>query len=246
MDVFQADLHIHSVLSPCGSLEMSPVNIIATAIQQKLDIIGITDHNSTRHGPIVKKIGDRNGIFVLQGAEVTTREEIHCLTFFENEKELSVFQKYISDYLPFVQNNPEYFGFQVIVDEKENILEEIETLLLVGINQSIDEVAKTVRNLNGILIPAHIDRPRNGLLSQLGFMPDHIIPDAIEISGTNNKTHFLSTNPEFIKYAVIKSSDAHRLSQIGYHRTGFILKEISYNEIVMALHQEQGRGIVEL
>src|SRR5271157_2076619 len=133
MDVFQADLHIHSVLSPCGSLEMSPVNIIATAIQQKLDIIGITDHNSTRHGPIVKKIGDRNGIFVLQGAEVTTREEIHCLTFFENEKELSVFQKYISDYLPFVQNNPEYFGFQVIVDEKENILEEIETLLLVGI-----------------------------------------------------------------------------------------------------------------
>lgn len=246
MDVFQADLHIHSVLSPCGNLEMSPVNIVAQASRQKLDIIGITDHNSTKHGPIIKRLGDQNGIFVLLGAEVTTREEIHCLTFFENEELLNKFQNYLSDYLPFIKNNPDYFGFQVVVDEEEHILEDIESLLIVGIDQSIEEVEKTVRSLNGIFIPAHIDRLRNGLLSQLGFMPDHLTPDAIELSGTSNRTRFINTYPEFQKYSLIMSSDAHALSQIGRHRTGFRLEEISYREIVLALHQEQGRGVVAL
>ena len=47
MDI-RADLHIHTVLSPCGDLEMSPENILHFAQIQGLNMIGITDHNSTR------------------------------------------------------------------------------------------------------------------------------------------------------------------------------------------------------
>ena len=39
MNTYRADLHIHSVLSPCGDLEMSPRNIVAEAAQKGLDII---------------------------------------------------------------------------------------------------------------------------------------------------------------------------------------------------------------
>lgn len=81
MNQYKADLHIHTLLSPCGDLEMSPRNIISAAKQRGLHIIGITDHNSTFQAPLVKELGQEAGLFVLCGAEVTTREEIHCLAF---------------------------------------------------------------------------------------------------------------------------------------------------------------------
>ena len=64
MDI-RADLHIHTVLSPCGDLEMSPENILYFAQVQGLNMIGITDHNSTRQAPIIRDYGKTKGIFVL-------------------------------------------------------------------------------------------------------------------------------------------------------------------------------------
>ena len=62
MDI-RADLHIHTVLSPCGDLEMSPENILHFAQIQGLNMIGITDHNSTRQAPIIRDYGKTKGIF---------------------------------------------------------------------------------------------------------------------------------------------------------------------------------------
>lgn len=45
MKFFKGDLHIHSCLSPCADLEMSPKNIIRKAKEEKIDIIAICDHN---------------------------------------------------------------------------------------------------------------------------------------------------------------------------------------------------------
>lgn len=80
MDI-RADLHIHTVLSPCGDLEMSPENILHFAQIQGLNMIGITDHNSTRQAPIIRDYGKTKGIFVLTGAEICSKEEVHALTF---------------------------------------------------------------------------------------------------------------------------------------------------------------------
>ena len=82
MRVFKADLHLHSVLSPCGSLDMSPTAIVAQAKEVGLDIIAVTDHNSTLHCKLVQELAAEAGIVALLGAEVTTREEVHCLAFF--------------------------------------------------------------------------------------------------------------------------------------------------------------------
>ena len=56
MHKFKADLHIHSCLSPCGSLEMSPMEILKKSSEAGLDIIALTDHNSTRNVKTLKKI----------------------------------------------------------------------------------------------------------------------------------------------------------------------------------------------
>ena len=81
MDI-RADLHIHTVLSPCGDLEMSPENILHFAQVQGLNMIGITDHNSTRQAPIIRDYGKTKGIFVLTGAEICSKEEVHALSGF--------------------------------------------------------------------------------------------------------------------------------------------------------------------
>ena len=40
------DLHIHSCLSPCGSDEMTPFDLVGLAKVCGLDLIALTDHNT--------------------------------------------------------------------------------------------------------------------------------------------------------------------------------------------------------
>ena len=49
MKQYLADLHIHTCLSPCGSLEMSPSEIVRRSLAKGLDAIAITDHNTTHN-----------------------------------------------------------------------------------------------------------------------------------------------------------------------------------------------------
>lgn len=245
MNVYKADLHIHTVLSPCGNLEMSPSNIIRLAKEKELDIIGITDHNSTRHCKLTAELGERHGVFVLTGVEITTREEVHCLAFFEKLETIDVFQEFIDQSLPFIRNNPAYFGYQVVVDEYENIVEEIDPLLITALNSSINEIRLKVADLGGIFIPAHVDRPRNGIIDQLGFMQESLHPDAVEIWNKNTRNTFLKTYPGFDKYQLLISSDSHTLQQIGSYYSELEMQQINFNEIRNALTGNQGRRVLQ-
>jgi 3',5'-nucleoside bisphosphate phosphatase len=243
MNVFRADLHIHTVLSPCGDLDMSPVRIITEAGKKGLDIIGITDHNCTRHGKLIRKIGRKHGIYVLTGAEVTTREEIHCLVFFEDEKDLHQLQKFLDENLPDIKNDPVKFGYQVQVDENDIIVYEEKKLLINAISKSIDEVEEFVHSLGGIFIPAHVDRQKNSIFSQLGFMPLGLRVDALEISAKTKIADFRESHPELSRYRMIASSDAHYPEDIGRCCTCFEMDTISFQEIRMTIAGINGRRI---
>jgi hypothetical protein len=242
MKWYRADLHIHTVLSPCGGLDMSPVNIIREAVKKKLDIIAITDHNSTKHCRIAQEIGKRNGIEVIAGAEVNTREEIHCLTFFENIEKADRFQEYLDKHLMVVKNKPEVFGYQYIVDENEDIIGEEERLLGVALTAGIDEVADEVARLEGIFIPAHINRRHSGIYNQLGFLPADLKADALEIFPVEFAS-FRSNHPEIEQYSLITNSDSHNLERIGVVSTEYYLESPSLEEIRLALKGEKGRTI---
>lgn len=241
MNTYRADLHIHTVLSPCGDLDMSPTNIIAKAREKGLDIIGITDHNSTRHCSLIRDLAKPAGIFVLMGAEVTTREEVHCLSFFENDDQLSEFQAYLDKHLPPVPNDTQKFGYQVVVDKDEQIVEEIKYLLISALDQSINQVEQKVHSLGGIFIPAHIDRPSYSITSQLGFVPDGLWIDAVEVSASCKKETVRPFLPKQENISVIRSSDAHYPDQIGKAFTSFEMEHRSFGEIKMALHATGGR-----
>ncbi|MDL2320485.1 PHP domain-containing protein [Alistipes sp. OttesenSCG-928-B03] len=205
----KADLHIHTVLSPCGDLEMTPAAIIRSAREAGVQIVGIADHNSTRHCPEAHRIGTREGVFVLCGAEITTREEVHVLAFVEGEENRLTLQAYLDEYLTKIPNKPEFFGYQLVVNEHEEVLYEEETLLISAIDRSIEEVEAFVHELGGIFIPAHIDKAQNSLLSQLGFVPPHLNADALELSPRADRDAIVAQHPYLAGARFTRASDAH-------------------------------------
>lgn len=244
MSVFKADLHIHSLTSPCGSLEMSPKNIIEKALEQQLDIIAITDHNCTKQAPLIQKMGAEKGIVVICGAEVNTSEEVHCLTLFENTNQLDKFQFFIDQRMLPIPNRAEYFGEQVVVDEDEMIVEELQYLLTNALDASLEEVEQKVHELGGLVIPAHIDRPYNGLFSQLGFIPERLNADAFELSRHADLEKWLTSGKLPQNASIVRNSDAHHTHQIGESCTFYELKEPSFFELKMALLNKEGRKVV--
>ena len=194
---------------------MSPVNIISEAVKKGIDIIGITDHNTTRHCKLASRLAAEKGIFVMQGAEITTKEEVHCLAFFENSDTLNLFQGFLDANLPDIENEPAIFGYQVQVDENENIIYEEKKLLINALSKNIKEIEDFVHSLNGIFIPAHIDRRKNSIYSQLGFLPETMNPDALEVSKASSPQKFSDDHPEIKKFPLIRNSDSHYCASIG-------------------------------
>jgi 3',5'-nucleoside bisphosphate phosphatase len=244
MKNYRTDFHIHTLLSPCGSLEMSPCNIIHRAREMQLDIIAITDHNATHHCALAAKLGSEAGIMVIAGAEVTTREEVHCLALFETDEAVTAFQAFLDAHLPFIPNNPEKFGDQVVIDEEEMIIEQPAALLLSALTAGIDEVERQVHALNGLFIPAHINRPSYSLISQLGFVPVGLKADAMEVHRKSNLEEVRATHRIDPSVTLLKSSDAHHLQDIGKGYSEFYMAEATFSEIRLALAGLNGRKAV--
>ena len=241
MRQYKADMHMHTVLSPCGDLLMSPKNIVEMALSRGLDIIAITDHNSTLMCKIIHDYALPYNITVIPGVEVNTKEEVHCLAYFHNFEQVNEFQIYLDQHLPFVKNNVDYFGHQVVVDANELIIDEIDKLLIAALDVSIDEVCKKVHETGGLFIPAHIDRPKYSIISQLGFIPPDLKVDAVELSRHTTVDDFIKQNPFYSEYAFIQSSDAHFVENIGDPYTVFELEAPTLTEIALALHNIDNR-----
>lgn len=241
MITLRADFHIHTLLSPCGDLGMSPRNILAMARAKHLDVIGITDHNSTKQALLIQEMGKEAGIFVMCGAEITTKEEIHCLAFMPDPQRLALLQEYINDYLPNFPNDTNRFGYQVAVDRDENIVYEAPYLLINGLDQSLEEVSAFVRKTGGLFIPAHVNRAKFSIISQLGFVPPDLDADALEISRHITPEELFRQFSYLSKWNILRDSDAHLPEDIGRVYNLLEVKGVHFDEIVLAIRCQEGR-----
>ena len=210
---------------------MSPQNIVETALSKGLQIIGIADHNSTRQAPLVKKIGEKQGLLVLCGCELTSKEEAHCLAFFKDDETLDEFQNFLDARLPNILNDTDKFGYQIVVDENEEIVYEEPRLLISALNASLDELYDEVHRLGGIFIPAHIDKPSTSLMSQLGFVPPDIKANGMELTKFITPEKFIKRFAYLKKFKFIQSSDAHFLDAIGETFSELDLSELSFDGV---------------
>lgn len=237
---------------------MIPSLIVEAAVRAGLDIIGIADHNSCENAGAVIEASAGTGLRVLPGLEVQSMEGIHLLCLFDSIEQASELQAAVYASLP--SPSPlgggsgwgpsgegdkwtKAFHEQIIVDGSDEFVSYCERHLSLPTSMDIDEVWQWVDDLNGILIPSHIDRHATGLCDVLGMVPDSPDFPAVEISRNLLLSEAKTAYPSIGDRAILCNSDAHWLSAIGEKRTMFHMEHRTVGEIKLACRGEEGRRV---
>jgi predicted metal-dependent phosphoesterase TrpH len=235
-----AELHSHTVLSPCAEVEMIPPLIVQTAIEKGINLLAVTDHNASANVIAVQKAAQDTGLIVLPGMELQTREEVHLLCLFDALDQLEVWQNLVDEHLPPLANDIDHFGEQFVVDETGEFIRRETQLLLTSTDLSLEEAIGAVNSIEGLAIPAHVDRKANGLLEILGFVPPDVAIEALEISRHITVETAPLRYPQIRGYPLIRDGDAHRLNEfLGVNE--FLIEGPTVAELKMALRRENGR-----
>ncbi|MDD3919657.1 MAG: hypothetical protein PHO41_00565 [Eubacteriales bacterium] len=204
-----ADLHIHSCLSPCGDMAMTPNNLVNMAYLKGLEAIAVCDHNSTKNLPACKAVADARGLIFVPGMEVETKEEVHVLCLFPVLEQAMAMGNWVYERLPGVPNRPDFFGEQIAMNEDDEPIYTEPKLLIQATDAGIDEVAGMCRRLGGVPVPAHINRTSNALLENLGFVPPELCFTSVEVYAP-----LPVMGVDLERYHVVYNSDAHNLESI--------------------------------
>jgi 3',5'-nucleoside bisphosphate phosphatase len=237
-----ADLHVHTVLSPCAEVEMIPPFIIARARDLGLGLLAITDHNSAENVAAVQRAARDSGIVVLAGMEVQTQEEVHLLCLFDTVEQSLDWQRIVYANLPSLSNREDVFGAQFVVDETGEFVRMNERLLLTSTMLTVEGVVAGVRELGGLPIAAHVDRPAYSLLASLGFVPTGLRLGALEVSYRFWAGGAKELAGQLAGWPLVVSGDAHRLDEMRAN-TLVTMNEPSIREIELALHGMEGRKV---
>ncbi|MHB0967432.1 MAG: PHP domain-containing protein [Bellilinea sp.] len=242
MQTLRAEFHVHTVLSPCAELEMLPPLIVLEAIERNIGLIAVTDHNATANIAAVQKAAEGSGLTVLAGMELQTREDVHVLCLFDRLEQAASLQQRVDAALPAMENRPDYFGDQLVVDEHGNFITRENRLLSTSTKLTINQVWRQVERLVGLMIPAHVDRPVNGLIPTLGMIPDDIPFEALEISRHLQPKEAYLKYPQMADYPLVQGGDAHRLEElIGVNQLQ--VEDLTVAEIRLALAGREGRSL---
>ena len=238
-----ADLHVHSALSPCADDSMIPQTIVYSAIAAELEMIAICDHNSAGNVAAVQEAaGEIAGdlFCVIAGIEITTREEAHIVGLFPDAAHALAASEEVADYLPDIGDRGNPYGRQLLMNSAGDLLGEAAKLLSFASGLSLSETVALIRRHHGLAIAAHIDRPTYSVISQLGFLPEDVRFDALEISEAGVKQ---GRAEEFRHHGIplLSSSDAHYPGNIGDGKALFSIEMLSFDEIRSALRGENDR-----
>ena len=188
---------------------MTPANLCGMAMLKGLQMIALSDHNTARNLPAAKACADAYGLLFVPGMEITTREEVHLLGYFPTVDRALEFGEFVRGHLPKKKNKPSFFGNQLVMDEDDNVIAEEDALLIGAADLPLSELVRLIRQAGGVPVPAHINRGANGLLINLGFIPEDLNLTAVEVWRGLPCAH----TPQEGR-VVLHSSDAHYLGDI--------------------------------
>ena len=237
--IIKADMHIHTCLSPCADISISPKRAAEKAFKEGLMMIFITDHNSMENSEAAMKAADKyEKLKVYPGLEITSREEVHTLALFENLQDAYAMQDEIYRYLPGVLSERESHD-QVIANENDEVEGYCSKSLFSAVDKSLDYIVNLIHQNNGLSVAAHIDRPSFSVISQLGFIPDNLHYDALEVSPNTGLDKAKSIYKEYSdKYNFVTGSDSHWLNNIGKVYTEFEGKGNSFSSFASFLKRK--------
>jgi hypothetical protein len=220
---------------------MIPPLIVQRALDVGLGLIAITDHNAAANCQAVIKAAAGTELAVLPGMEVQTSEEVHVVCLFDTSEQALTWQGIVFNHLPDLPNREEHFGAQFIVDAFGDYVRTESRLLATSVDLTLEDAVHRVNDLGGIAIPAHVDRPGYSLLANLGFVPPDLKAPALELFRLTRVADARARWPELATWPLIRSSDAHQLSEIDPSiRLNIGGRTVS--ELAMALRRQEGRS----
>lgn len=205
------DLHLHSCLSPCGDMDMTPYNLVNMAAIMGLEVVALTDHNCCLNCGSAMKAGAAAGVTVVPGMELCTSEEIHVVCLFPTLADAMAFSGYVGERIPPIRNKPQIYGRQVVMDEGDRELEEQEILLVTASSISVMDVQRTVDAFHGACFPAHVDKPSYSVISALGDIPPECGFQFAEVSKNGDEAALRARYPSL---SFLHNSDAHYLEHM--------------------------------
>ena len=208
------DLHIHSCLSPCGDMDMTPNNIAGMAYLGGIRAIALTDHNTGRNVPALMKAAEQYGLLVIPGMELTTAEEVHVVCLFPELDQLLDFDRFVYEKLLKIRNKPQFFGEQIIMNELDEPVGSEEYLLINATELSFDEALRSATDFGGLAIPAHLEKQTTSLLSNLGFIPPNAEFPCAEINHAEAIDGLKEQQPYLKTCRIITDTDAHALTEM--------------------------------
>lgn len=227
--IYHYDLHIHSALSPCAEDEMTPNNIVNMAIVNGLDIIAVTDHNSTGNLQALALCAEKSPVVFIPGIEVESSEEVHICCLFPDVESAAAMGEIVRGHLLPVKNKAKILGEQYIFDSEDNIVGTEEQMLLFSSDMTIDEIFEAAHRLGGCAYFAHVDRDSYSVLTVLGSLPDSVPTGVVEVTGTERGRSFAQERTELNGKTILYSTDSHRLA------------DMSRGENIIDLPLEKGR-----
>lgn len=199
---------------------MTPNNILNMSMLKEVNLLSITDHNSTKQLRVFQELQESYDFLFIPGVEVSVSEGFDVLCYFRNFNDALKFDKFLEVHLNgkwgiFNESN------QVITDIFDTTYETI-PVPLTDTNIPYSELVKEVRELNGAIVLAHIDRASKSVLNV--FDLKNIDFDAIEIQ-KHNRDKFLQANPYLNNYKLFFNSDSHSLLSISEREDYINLEE---------------------
>ena len=229
------DLHIHSCLSPCGDMDMTPNNLVNMAKLLGLDVIALTDHNSSRNCAAAMEVGREIGLLVIPGMELTTSEDIHAVCLFPTLEKALAWDEYVDSRRIKIKNRPDIYGRQVIMNSADEARGESEHLLLPATEIGIMSAYREVKRFGGICYPAHIDRDSLSILSVLGEIDADCGFKTAELADRSKLGQLRQLHPILDALHIVTSSDAHYLENMRDAENYLELSDLTAESVISSL-----------
>lgn len=233
------DLHLHSCLSPCGDMDMTPNNLVNMAKLLGMDVIALTDHNTCLNCEAAMKVGEEIGLLVIPGMELTTSEDIHAVCLFPTLEKALAFSQYVDENRIHIRNKAEIYGRQVIMNENDEEIGEIEDLLLPGSFIGMYDAYRKAQEFGGICYPAHIDRDSLSILSVLGEIDPWCGFRTTELADISRLPELREKHPILDCMNIITCSDAHYLENMRDAQNTLLLPELTREAVIAYLDTEK-------
>ena len=193
---------------------MTPNNIAGMAALAGLNIVALTDHNSSRNCPAFFAAAKKNGIIPIAGMELTTAEDIHLVCLFEDIDKALAFNDEVDKHRIRIPNRTDIFGYQLVMNENDEVIAEEADLLSNALDLALEDVPPLVKTFEGICYPAHVDREANGIIATLGVFPPEPRFSVCELHDMQKAESLSTLHPPMQKMLLVSGSDAHYLWDI--------------------------------